>query len=181
MPGAKTLLYRCNAGTFPKDHWALDPVEGGGRIRGEAVHFFDFARWMLEDDPVSIRAERMNADHPAYENDSLTTLLRFAGGSLAVIVYSGAGSSLQDKERIEVFGGGASLVLEDFKTLTHYGVPGKDISVRHVDKGLGALLRHFITAVQGRETPSVTGQDGRWATYIAEEAIRQAGGVQEKE
>ncbi|OQB37274.1 MAG: hypothetical protein BWY09_01648 [Candidatus Hydrogenedentes bacterium ADurb.Bin179] len=141
------------------------------------MHFFDFARWMLEDNPVSIRAERVNADHPAYENDSLTTLLRFAGGSLAVIVYSGAGSGLLAKERLEIFGGGASLVLDDFKTLKHYGVPGKDVSVRRVDKGLGALLRHFITAVQGRETLSVTGQDGRWATYIAEEALRQAGGA----
>ncbi len=177
MPGPKTLLYRCNAGTLPQDHWALDPVEGGGRIRGEAVHFFDFARWMLEDNPVSIRAERVNADHPAYENDSLTTLLRFSGGSLAVIVYTGAGSGLLAKERLELFGGGASVALDDFKTLKHYGVPGKDISARRVDKGLGALLRHFITAVQGRETLSVTGQDGRWATYIAEEALRQAGGA----
>ncbi len=180
MPGPKTLLYRCNAGTLPQDHWTLDPVEGGGRILGEAVHFFDFARWMLEDNPVSIRAERMDADHPAYENDSLTTLLRFAGGSLAVIVYSGAGSGLLGKERLELFGGGASLVLEDYRTLTHYGVPGKDMAVRHVDKGLGALLRHFITAVQGRETLSVTGQDGRWATYIAEEALRQARGTQKE-
>ena len=41
-----------------------------------------------------------------------------------------------------------------------------------VDKGLGALLRHFIGRA-GRN-PSVTGRDGRWATHIAEEAIRRA-------
>ena len=174
LSGPKTLLYRCNAGSLPADHWALDPVEGGGRIRGEAVHFFDFARWMLEDDPVSIRAERINADHAAYENDSLTTLLRFAGGSLAVIVYTGAGSGLLGKEHVELFGGGASIVLDDFKTLKQYGVPGKNLNARRVDKGLGALLRHFIGAVQGKETLSVTGRDGRWATHIAEEAIRRA-------
>lgn len=173
---AKTLVYRCNAGPLPADHWALDPVEGGGRIRGEAVHFFDFARWMLDDDPVHIQAQRMDTDQAAYANDSLTVLLRFARGSLATIVYTGAGSGAMDKERIEVFGGGASLVLDDFRTLSCYGLPARNLKARHVNKGLGELLAHFIAAVKGRETLSVTGLDGRWATYIAEEAIRSAGG-----
>lgn len=174
--GPKTLLYRCNAGPLPADHWALDPVEGGGRIRGEAVHFFDFARWILDDDPVRIQAERVDTDQPAYENDSLSVLLRFSRGSLATIVYTGAGSGAMDKERIELFSGGASIVLDDFRTLSCYDLPARNIKTRHVNKGLGELLAHFIAAVKGRETLSVTGLDGRWATHIAEEALRSAGG-----
>lgn len=175
--GPATLLYRCNAGMLPKDHWALDPVQGGGRIRGEAVHFFDFARWMLDDDPVSIRAQRMDTDQPVLENDSMSVLLRFSRGSIATILYSGAGSSAMDKERIEIFSGGASLALDDFRSLACYGVPGGNQTTRHVNKGLGELLAHFIAAVKGREDLSVTGQDGRWATCIAEEAIKSIGRV----
>lgn len=173
--GPATLLYRCNAGALPRDHWTLDPVQGGGRIRGEAVHFFDFARWMLDDDPVSVEAARMDAGQPLLENDSMSVVLRFSRGSVATILYSGAGSSAMDKERIEVFSGGASLVLDDFKALNCYGVPGGTVKARHVDKGLGALLANFIAAVKGTEDLKVTGNDGRWATYIAEEAIRRAG------
>lgn len=177
VPGPKTLLYRCNAGPLPPDHWALDLVEGGGRIRGEAVHFFDFARWMLEDDPVHIQAERMKAEHPSHENDSLAVLMRFSRGSLATVFYTGAGSSALEKERIELYGGGGSVVLDDFKSLHCYGLPGKTIRNRHIDKGLGALLTHFIAAVKGEETLSVTGNDGRWATYIAEEALNRVGSM----
>ena len=173
--GPATLLYRCNAGALPKDHWALDPVQGGGRIRGEAVHFFDFARWLLDDDPVSVDAARMDVGQPSLENDSMSVVLRFSRGSVATILYSGAGSGAMDKERIEVFSGGASLVLDDFKALNCYGIPGGTVKARHVDKGLGALLANFIAAVKGTEDLKVTGNDGRWATYIAEEAIRRAG------
>ncbi len=173
LGGPKTLLYRCNAGPLPKDHWALDPVEGGGRIRGEAVHFFDFARWFLDGDPVSIHAERMDAQNIAFENDTLSVLLRFADGSLATILYCGAGNNALGKERIEVFGGGGALALDDFQVLTMHGLAGSNKRMRRMDKGLYGLLAHFMAAVQGQETLSVTGQDGRWATYIAEETLRK--------
>ncbi|MDH4140176.1 MAG: Gfo/Idh/MocA family oxidoreductase, partial [Coriobacteriia bacterium] len=37
--GPRLMTYRVNAGFKPADHWVFDPVEGGGRIIGEACHF----------------------------------------------------------------------------------------------------------------------------------------------
>ncbi|NLO32144.1 MAG: Gfo/Idh/MocA family oxidoreductase, partial [Candidatus Hydrogenedentes bacterium] len=175
VPGPKTLIYRCNAGPLPPNHWALDPVEGGGRIRGEAVHFFDFARWFLQDDPVEIQGQTLVTDQTAFDKDSMTVTLRFSQGSLATVLYGGNGSSALEKERIEIFANGTTSVIDDFKRLSFYGLPNIGIRHRHVDKGLGALLAHFIAAVRGKESLSITGADGRWATFIAEEALKRAG------
>ncbi|MFW6124861.1 MAG: bi-domain-containing oxidoreductase, partial [Pirellulales bacterium] len=38
--GPMMMQYRCNAGPLPAEHWISDPAEGG-RIIGEACHFFD--------------------------------------------------------------------------------------------------------------------------------------------
>jgi threonine dehydrogenase-like Zn-dependent dehydrogenase len=50
----RTLAYRVNAGSLPPEHWLLDPVEGGGRLLGEGVHFFDLLRFLAGADPVRV-------------------------------------------------------------------------------------------------------------------------------
>ncbi|NLN92074.1 MAG: Gfo/Idh/MocA family oxidoreductase [Candidatus Hydrogenedens sp.] len=173
--GPEQLLYRCNAGALPGDHWALDPVQGGGRILGEAVHFFDYACWLFQDSPALIQAECLRPQQDNQPIDSLSVMIRFSQGSLATILYTGNGNSFLDKEYMEIHGHGKSVVIKDFKQLTPYGLGGKEIRKRRVDKGHSALLAHFIGAVQGRESLSVSGEDGLRATRIAETALQQAG------
>jgi len=48
--GPLTVLYRCNAGPLPADHWIADPAEGG-RILGEARHFVDFFAYLTDSMP----------------------------------------------------------------------------------------------------------------------------------
>jgi predicted dehydrogenase len=112
VAGPKQVLYRCNAGPRPADHWSLDPQEGGGRILGEAVHFFDFCCWLLDADPVSITAQ---AAGNAPDWNDLTALMRFPDGSLATVLYCTSGSPNSGKERIEVYGGGGSICIDDFR------------------------------------------------------------------
>ena len=45
------MHYRINAGYIPSNHWTHDPVQGGGRIIGEACHFVDFLPFWLEPRP----------------------------------------------------------------------------------------------------------------------------------
>lgn len=169
------LLYRCNAGALPADHWALDPLQGGGRILGEAVHFFDYACWLFEDSPALIQSECLRPQQENRPVDSLSVMIRFSKGAVATILYTGTGSSLLEKEYIEIHGQGKSLVINDFKQLTPYGLGGKAIKNRRIDKGHSSLISHFIRAVQGREPLSVSGEAGRLATWIAEKALQEAG------
>ncbi|HPO15545.1 MAG TPA: bi-domain-containing oxidoreductase [Candidatus Hydrogenedentes bacterium] len=175
MPGTKMILYRCNAGPLPKGHWATDPIEGGGRIVGEAVHFFDWCCWMLDADPVSVRADRVDAVSDAIiAEDNLTTLLRFPDGSLATIVYCCVGHPSLAKERIEVFGGNSALTIDDYKGIELAGVPGKSVRGAQQDKGMFGLMENFIQAIRGEAALSVTAQHGLRATRIAREALNNA-------
>lgn len=173
--GPKMILYRCNAGPLPPGHWAADPVEGGGRIVGEAVHFFDWCCWALDADPVSIRADRVDAAGPnAIAEDNLSVLLRYPDGSLATVVYCAVGAPMLPKERIELYGGGGGIIIDDFRSIEISGLPGKSARQSKIDKGMHGLLANFIGAVRGETALSVTAAHGLRATQIAREAIRQA-------
>jgi len=188
-PIPKTVLYRCNAGPLPPDHWTLDPEVGGGRILGEAVHFFDFVRHLVLSDRtdetagdakggrlVSVSAE--SGGQP----DELTSLLRFSDGSIATVLYTAAGSPHCGKERIEVFSGGSVAVLDDFLRLELKDAPGAGQWKDRQDKGHAALLENFIQAVQGnfiqavqgKGVLQVTAEDGLEATRIALAAMESA-------
>ena len=44
----KSIIYTCNAGNIPKTHWIHDFDEGGGRLIGEACHFLDLVRDLVD-------------------------------------------------------------------------------------------------------------------------------------
>lgn len=174
MRGPKQIVYRCNAGPLPADHWTLDPTQGGGRILGEAVHFFDFCCWLLDAAPVSIHAEAAGTS-PDY-ND-LTTLLRFPDGSLATVIYCTSGAPAFGKEHIEIFGGGGAIRIDDFRGIRFEGVSGASVKPGREDKGQLALLRNFIDAVRGEATLEVSAARGLLATRIALNALASARGA----
>ena len=70
------LHYRVNAGHVPGDSW-LHGSEGGGRIVGEACHFVDTLSVLAGGAPIAVEAVR-----PEGVGDSVSAVLRFAGGSL---------------------------------------------------------------------------------------------------
>ncbi|MBL7644678.1 MAG: bi-domain-containing oxidoreductase [Candidatus Hydrogenedentes bacterium] len=174
VSGPTQVIYRCNAGPRPADHWSLDPEEGGGRILGEAVHFYDFCCWLLNADPVSVIAQAAGI---APDWNDLTTLLRFPDGSLATVIYCTTGSLNSGKERIEIYRGGGSIVIEDYRGVRFDGLPGKSVKPGREDKGQFGLLQNFIRAVRGEEPLEVTAAHGLRATRIALEALASARGT----
>ena len=56
-----SIVYRVNAGRVPREHWAQDPSEGGGRIIGEVCHFIDLMQFLTEAPPKSVFAEAVAA------------------------------------------------------------------------------------------------------------------------
>jgi predicted dehydrogenase/threonine dehydrogenase-like Zn-dependent dehydrogenase len=164
----RTLVYRVNAGSLPPEHWLLDPVEGGGRLMGEGVHFFDMARFLAGADPV-----RVSSVSPAgKERDEAIVALEFANGSIGTVVYAGGGASSLGKERIEVFAGGASFVLDDYRSLDVHGVGKEGLKTRTVEKGQREHLENFHRALRGEASLGVTAEDGLVATWCAEMAVR---------
>lgn len=112
-----SILYRVNAGHIPKEHWAQDPNEGGGRIVGEVCHFVDLMQFLTGAPPVSVYAESVSAKSPKIvDADSVFITLRFADGSNGTIAYLSEGDKSLPKERVEIFGAGKIFVIDDFRT-----------------------------------------------------------------
>ena len=152
----KTFVYTINAGNIPSDHWVHDSKRGGGRIIGEACHFIDLVRYLAESTIVDVQSlvtgERKTPD---FSNDNITINLKFRNGSKAIIHYLSTGHKSYPKERLEVFGGGKILQLENFRILKGYGWSGfsKKRSF-YQDKGHKQCLAGFIDAIKnGHSSP----------------------------
>ena len=137
-------VYRINAGPLPADSWLRDPGEGG-RLVGEACHFVDFCSAVIDCEPVDVTARALPAEHPSETPaDSVTMTIRYADGSLAAIHYLAGGNAGLPKERCELFAGGLSAVLDDFRITTFQG-GGAPVRGRRA-KGFTAELRAFLDA-----------------------------------
>ncbi len=110
------LHYRINAGHLPPDHWVNDREQGGGRILGEVCHFVDLLMYLAGSPIVEVEA-RLISNTSRYSGDNVLASLAFANGSQGTISYLANGDRAFSKERIEVFGGGSTAVLEDFRRL----------------------------------------------------------------
>jgi len=155
-PGS-TLLARVNAGPLPRDHWLHDPEEGGGRLLGEGCHFVDLLYNLADSQFESVYASASpQPERPLECSDSFVASLRFSNGTVASLLYSGRGDPRLPKERIEVFGGGLSATLDDFRRLESYLGGRREVVKSRSDKGHRAQLRHFVGAAAGQmEPPSI--------------------------
>ena len=149
------MHYRVNAGSLPPDHWVNDPEQGGGRILSEVCHFVDFLSFLAGASPAEVQTH--SPTHQRRQaNDNVVISLRFSNGSQGTISYVVNGDRSFSKERVEVFGGGATVVLEDFRRLELRGHERREVfhSWFRQDKGYTAEWKKFAHAIQtGGEAP----------------------------
>lgn len=141
---------RINSGAIDADHWIQDPIVGGGRIIGEACHFVDLASALVGSNPKTVSCMGTSKENKsALLNDNVIISLRFENGSIANIVYTADGSQELQKEYIEVFGGGRSGIINNFKEAILYkdeGVETKKLMVQ--DKGQKTMLNAWIKGLR---------------------------------
>ncbi len=138
--GAPTsAIYRVNAGAIPVDSWIQDVKLGGGRVLGEVCHFVDFLSWLNSSLPCAVFATA--TPDPKALNDVLSVSLRFENGSIGAIHYFSNGSKGLAKERVEVFQGGATYLLDDFCRLETYSATGeRQVRKNRQNKGQKEML-----------------------------------------
>jgi polar amino acid transport system substrate-binding protein len=151
-----SINYRVNAGRVPPGHWAHDPQEGGGRIIGEVCHFIDFMHFITGSLVTRVYAEAISSsDQNVTNDDSVFITLRFADGSNGSIAYLAEGDRAMAKERIEIFGGGKSFVIDDFRSGTAFQ-NGRETKtkLREQDKGQRDEVRAVCEVVrEGKAAP----------------------------
>ncbi len=171
----EAIAIRVNAGSLPHGHWLQDPEDGGGRLVGEGCHFVDLAIDLAQAEPLTVHAAgAAPPDGPVEAADTFAITLRFAGGAVAQIVYTGAGPSKLSKERIEVIGGGLAAIVDDFRRLELYDGRKRTVTKSGQDKGHRAQVAAFVAAVAGRgEAPDAASYvRSTRATLAAVESLR---------
>jgi hypothetical protein len=75
--------------------------------------------------------------------------LRFADGSNGVIAYLSEGDKSLAKERVEIFGGGRTFVLDDFRSGIGYA-SGREqqINLKTQDKGQRSQIQRICAAMR---------------------------------
>jgi predicted dehydrogenase len=144
--GALTMTATMNAGAIPASHWVHDMQVGGGRIVGEACHLIDLMAYLCGSTVTHVV---MNALGPnTTENtDNASILLRFANGSQGIINYVSTGSKAYAKERVEIFWQQKTIIIDNFRKLSAFGLPSSGFS-KAQDKGHEAQFSAWVKAVQ---------------------------------
>ncbi len=167
LDGPFVITYRVNAGFVPASKWSQDPAVGGGRIIHECCHFFDLFGYLLgQGDPkISVNSAGINGS-TSVARDNLSISLEYADGSLATLLYVAMGSKSMDRERMEVYAEGTSMVLDDFETLQIYGSTSETVSLGRPDKGHVSELAELAKLLHGQPSSVITTEQVFSATEL---------------
>jgi predicted dehydrogenase/threonine dehydrogenase-like Zn-dependent dehydrogenase len=139
------LAIQCtvNTGPLPADSWVYDRVDGGGRIIGEVCHFIDLIQYLTNSWPRRVYAETLTSQR-SHRTDNLVITLKMEDGSVASIQYFSGGDKSYPRERVEIFGGGAVGLVDDFRYACF------------VRKGRKTRLRTWLSADRGHRAEMET-------------------------
>jgi predicted dehydrogenase/threonine dehydrogenase-like Zn-dependent dehydrogenase len=172
---AAALIMTVNAGPLAADHWLLDPLQGGGRIVGEAVHWIDLLFFLVGHPITSVMSIPLGGGVAG--RDSMTVTLGFADGSVGTIHYLANGNRRFPKERLDVAFEGRLVQLDNFRTLTGYGVPGfSRMRTWRQDKGHRSELKTFLEGIIRGGDPAIPFEDLEHVTLASFAAVESAHG-----
>ncbi|MEO9512904.1 MAG: bi-domain-containing oxidoreductase [Flavobacteriaceae bacterium] len=145
---------RVNAGYIPKDHWTQLENVGGGRIVGEMCHFVDLMQFFTEGRPISVFADSIDTQNSDLTTeDNVSVVIKFDNGSIGNLLYLANGDKSVPKEHIEVYGGGITGIIHDFRS----GVIHRDNrsnKIKISGKGHKQEVSAFVQAiVEGKDSP----------------------------
>ncbi len=169
------MQYRVNAGALPPTHWLHDPIQGGGRVIGEACHFIDFLVYLTNSQPTAVTAQGLPEQPPCHE-DNINMTFEFRDGSLGTVSYLANGDRTLPKERLEVFCGGKSAVLDDFRVLQCFRDGNRSVSTARGGQNKGHLQawQTFLDSIKHGKPPIPYDEifSVSQATFAALEALR---------
>jgi len=146
----KIIEYHVHIPEVPQDHWTLDPVTGGGRLIGEAEHFFDFCYFLAGSKLSTIRASYLTRPGETKENQiNFVVNMTFENSTIATLTYTSLGASKNPREVIKVHQSGQTFELNNFKSLTRISSNSKTSKLLFQNLGHELELDHFAKLITG--------------------------------
>ncbi len=168
--------YRFSPGPIPKTHWTQDMEVGGGRIIGEGCHAIDACVALTGSVPVKVYAESMAMTGGLdTSDDHVVITMRHANGSLSSISYQAAGDRGFPPERFEVFAGGRTAVLDNWKDGQLWSGGSCKKFDGGSDKGHQAGFSAFLAACRSGGPWPMSWEEIRgvtWASIAAVKSLR---------
>jgi UDP-N-acetylglucosamine 3-dehydrogenase len=145
-------------------------VSDVGIVKDASVHDIDTACWLFGEQPKSVFARVGVMYAPIEHEDFATIMLGFTGQKTAFLVTNWVTPN-RVRTLSAVFSGG--VVDVDFvtqKTSVHEGA-ATTVPQRPYQEPLMLEMKEFVSAIQEKRRPLVTGEDGLKATIIAEAVL----------
>ncbi len=180
ISGAKTISYRVVPGRIDPTSWYANYSESGGRVLGEACHFFDYCCYLANSEPVRVFAQSIGAvsGRLAFP-DSVAAQIEFADGSSGQLIYAAEANTQYPKETVTVFAAGLSADIVNFQTLDILSKSGSKRS-KHNSKGhkeqMAAWLA-FLTGTAAHPMPYSQSRRSMLVTFAALRSIQQGAAV----
>lgn len=172
-----TVAMRFAPGYLPPGAWPQDEDVGGGRIVGEACHAIDTCVAIAGSPPIRVFAESVvQTGGLETSDDQVFITLRHENGSVSNVSYQAGGDRAMPAERIEVFGGGQTAVIDNWDKIELYRAGRLKETRGGKEKGHAPELTAFLEACRrGGEWPipwselyAVT-----WASLVAVRSLRE--------
>ncbi len=146
------LSYRVNAGKIPAEHWVHSDREGRSRIVGEMTHFIDLMQYVLQENPVSVFAQKVSGDNKSIvNNDNCVVSIQFSKGSIASLIYTAVGNRSLNREYLEIFFDEKTILSTDFRISQFIaGKHSEKFKTSKQEMGYQEEINAFINCVLGK-------------------------------
>ena len=179
-PGQCDVKFYMNWADIPGSHYVTEPYM---LINDMMVHHFDLIRYVLNQDPVSVRAQTWNPSWGWHAGDACHSILfQFESGLIATHVANGAavGSRTTYNGDWRIEGPQGSLDWENDR-LFHSHLHRADEKVNHREIKLDAtaspeqtMLNEFFAAIRDNRAPECNAQDNLKSLAMVFAAIKSA-------
>ncbi len=179
--GKVLAINATNQGSCPGGWFTQPELSGGGAMIDHVVHVADLVRRMLGEDPTSVQAQTGSNIFGQSWDDTAMVTVNFPSGIFATIDSSWSKpASYKTWGNVKLTVVGEKGVIEaDLFTqgLDLYSTDPNRHSVVGTGSNLDQLMiNEFIASVVEDRAPSVTLQDGLWASRVALAAYRSKDG-----
>jgi predicted dehydrogenase len=161
------------------DHWASDPILGGGNVLSQGCHSCDLLRFVAGGDPIEVYAVGGNYYTASGVIDNLVAAFRFepvgGTGSVAGSWVQGDANCppLASKFFLQIYGEGRSATLSDRLCTLTYSEQGREPQVfRGTESGFVEENRAFVDCLLAGTPPAIDHVDGLMATLMVLQAFK---------
>ena len=165
-------------GRWPDEHWANDPVKGGGNVLSQGCHAVELLSYLAGARPIRIYAEGGNLHHPNIPllfkegagggiADTMSATIAYENGAVATLMIGDVGESPRNgKFSFQAMNGTRSIHLYNRLTELNYF----DGTAEHIftgeENGFLNENQEFLSAIEEERNPETNELDGLRAEMI---------------